>query len=71
MQTLRRRMARVVLVMLVGVAVFGTLRFGLIPQRFSPFAPLSLEEPPRYFLDARLSILRREPALCASIESPP
>ena len=71
MKKLARSIARIVLVVLIAVVLFGSLRFGLIPQRFSPFAPLSLRDPPRYFLDARLSVLRRDPALCQSVLTTP
>ena len=38
-----------------------------MPQRYSPFAPISLQERPAWFVDFRLAALRNDPALCRSV----
>jgi len=55
---------RTLLAVLVLLAMFAAFWFGLVPQRLSPFAPLSLEERPSWFVDFRLAALRRNRALC-------
>lgn len=62
---------QLLLVVLLSAATFGAFWFGLVPQRFSPFAPLSLEQPPGWFLDPKLAALKRDPALCQSILKAP
>lgn len=57
-------------VMLAGSAIFA-LWLGMVPQRWSPFSPLSLELKEPWFLDVRLAALRRDPALCQSILKAP
>ncbi len=49
------------------IASFGAFWFGLVPQRYSPLAPISLDEPPPWFLDMRLAALRRDPELCRMV----
>jgi hypothetical protein len=61
----------VLLVLLLAVGGTGAFWFGLVPQRYSPFAPLSLEEPQQWFLDPRLAALRRDPALCGAVLKAP
>jgi hypothetical protein len=67
MRRKKRLFPRVLLVLLVLFTGLAAAWLGLIPQRFSPFAPISLEQPPGWFLDAKLATLRRDPALCHSV----
>jgi hypothetical protein len=46
---------------------FAALWMGLVPQRFSPFAPLNISEPTAWFLDFRLAALKQDRALCAAV----
>lgn len=70
-QRSRHLFSRVLLIVLLAIATFGAFWFGLVPQRWSPFPPLSLAEPGQWFLDARLSALRRDKPLCeATLKSP-
>ncbi len=71
MRNFIRAIFQLVLVALMSAAVFGAFWFGLVPQRFSPFAPLSLEQQPGWFLDPKLAALKRDPALCQSILKAP
>jgi len=59
-----RILLRILLAVLVLAALFGAFWFGLVPQRYSPFAPISLAERPSWFVDFRLAALRRDPELC-------
>lgn len=58
---------RTLLVLLVLATVFAAFWFGLVPQRYSPFAPISLEERPSWFVDFRIAALRRDPELCRTV----
>lgn len=59
------------LILMAALSLAGALYFGLVPQRYSPFAPLSLEEPPGWFLDLQLAALGRDPAGCrAALKMP-
>jgi hypothetical protein len=62
-----RVLLRIVLAVLVLVAILGAFWFGLVPQRYSPFAPITLEERPGWFVDFRLAELRRNPTLCQAV----
>ncbi len=59
-----RNVLRVLLALLVLLVVAAAFWFGLVPQRYSPFAPISLDDPPSWFLDPRLAALRLDPAQC-------
>jgi len=51
-----------------GLAAFW---FGVIPQRVSPFSPLTLDAPDQWFIDPKLAALRRDPVLCqATLKTP-
>ena len=65
-----RTVYRVLLVLLVTFAIVAAFWFGLVPQRFSPFSPISLETR-QWFVDPRLSALRYDPALCLSVLKAP
>jgi hypothetical protein len=71
---LRRRMlARSLaagLVLLLGAFVFA-LREGLVPVRWSPLPAIDLAEPNAWFLDWRLSELKRDAQLCTRVLQPP
>jgi hypothetical protein len=58
---------RILLAILVLAALFGAFWFGLVPQRYSPLAPISLAERPSWFVDFRLATLRRDPELCRAV----
>lgn len=62
-----RLILRTLLAALVLFAIAGAFWFGLVPQRFSPFAAISLDEPNAWFLDPRLAALRRDPVLCKAV----
>ncbi|MDX2259136.1 MAG: hypothetical protein NW205_09515, partial [Hyphomicrobiaceae bacterium] len=59
-----RTLARLLLVALLLASVFAAFWFGVVPQRMSPFAPLTLDQPAQWFVDPKLAALRRDPALC-------
>jgi hypothetical protein len=58
---------RTLLGLLVLFAAFAIFWFGLVPQRYSPFAPISLEARPSWFVEFRLAALRRDPELCRAV----
>jgi len=62
-----RIILRTLLAALLLATVFAAFWLGLVPQRFSPFAPISLDEPPSWFVDLRLAALRRDRALCQAV----
>ncbi|MCZ7594356.1 MAG: extensin family protein [Hyphomicrobium sp.] len=62
-----RNFLRALLALLLLVIVFGAFWFGLVPQRYSPFAPISLDDPPTWFVDFRLAALRRDPEQCRAV----
>jgi hypothetical protein len=62
-----RALLRLLLAVLVLAALFGAFWFGLVPQRYSPFAPISLAERPSWFVDFRLATLRNDPELCRAV----
>ena len=66
-----RNVLRVLLALLLTGVVFAAFWFGLVPQRYSPFAPLSLADPPSWFVDPRLAALRHDPALCRAVLQAP
>jgi hypothetical protein len=65
-----RTFYRILLLLLVTLAIFAGFWFGLVPQRLSPFSPLSLETR-QWFVGPRLSTLRYDPALCLSVLKAP
>jgi hypothetical protein len=71
MRKSRHLFSKFLLVLLLAVATFGAFWFGLVPQRYSPFSPISLERPPGFFLDAKLAALRHDPALCQAVLKQP
>ena len=62
-----RNVLRALLALLLAVVIFAAFWFGLVPQRFSPFASISLDDPPTWFLDPRLAALRNDPELCRAV----
>jgi hypothetical protein len=71
-QRRRRVLPRLLaLFLLLAFAGVGAFWFGFVPQRYSPFAPLSLEEPGQWFLDPKLAALRRDPDLCHAVLKAP
>jgi hypothetical protein len=66
-----RRFLQLVLTLISASLVFGAFWFGYVPQRFSPFAPVSLEYEPGWFLDPKLAALRHDPQLCQAVLKAP
>lgn len=57
--------------LLLAAAAFAAFWMGVVPQRFSPLSPLSLDKRDQWFVDWKLAALRREPGLCRSLLTPP
>lgn len=55
------------LALLLLAALLGAFWFGLVPQRYSPLAPIALDVRPAWFVDFRLATLRRDPELCRKV----
>jgi hypothetical protein len=66
-----RTLLRILMLALLLAGAAAAFWFGLVPQRYSPFAPISLSERPEWFIDFRLAALHRDPALCRAVLSPP
>lgn len=66
-----RAVTRAILLLLVSLVIIAAFWFGFVPQRLSPFSPLSLNEPSPWFLDARLATLRHDAPLCHAVLSAP
>ncbi len=62
------RLFLLLLLLLMAAAAFW---FGVVPLAWSPFARITLDERPGIFVDPRLAMLRRNPALCAAVLKPP
>jgi hypothetical protein len=61
----------VIQLLTAALGFYFALKFGWVPPRFNPLAPLSLSEPAPWFLDLRLSALRRDIGACrAALKSP-
>lgn len=67
----RRIFSKILLMLLFLVAVCGGFWFGVVPQRLSPFSPISLEKSPGLFVDFKLSSLRFDAPLCHSVLKDP
>ena len=67
----RRLFSKFLLFLIVSVTTAAAFWFGLVPQRWSPFGPISLERPPGFFVDAKLAALRSDAALCQSVLKEP
>lgn len=64
--------SRILLVLLLlAAATFAAFWLGVVPQRFSPLSPLSLEKRDQWFVDLKLAALRRDPALCQAVLKQP
>jgi hypothetical protein len=62
---------RLLLLCLAGAGVVAAFWFGVVPQRYSPFAPITLAERPEWFTDFRLAALRTDAGLCrATLKAP-
>ena len=57
--------------LIAGATIFAALWLGLVPPRLNPLAPLVLSEPSTWFLDLKLSALKSDPAVCATVLKPP
>ena len=66
-----RGFSKFLLLAVVCAAVWAAFWFGLVPQRLSPFSPLSLDKPSQWFVDARLATLRHDPPVCQAVLSAP
>jgi len=67
----RRIPSLLLLALLLGASLFGAMRLGFLPQRWSPFPPITLAERPEWFVDTRLSALRRDRDLCDAVLKSP
>lgn len=67
----RRILAKILLILVLLIAIGGGFWFGVIPQRWSPLSPVSLDARPSIFVDARLAMLRFDRDLCRSVLKPP
>lgn len=66
-----RMLGRLLLLMLLLAASLAAFWFGIVPQRFSPFSPLTLDASDQWFVDPKLAALRRDPVLCqAALKTP-
>lgn len=71
MRRLFRLLARLLLIGLLLAATSAAFWFGIVPQRFSPLAPIALDAPQQWFIDLKLAALRRDPALCHAVLKTP
>lgn len=71
MQRFGETMKLTALLLTIAVALAGAFWFGLVPQRYSPFPPISLEQRPGWFVDLRLAMLRFDSDLCRSVLKAP
>lgn len=71
MRRRRRLFSWLLLGILVGITTAAAFWFGLVPQRWSLLAPLSLERPTDWFVDFKLAALHRDPRLCQSVLKEP
>ncbi len=71
MRNFFRLLGRLTLLLLAFVVTFASFWFGIVPQRLSPFAPLSLDQPAQWFVDPKLAALRRDPTLCQAVLKAP
>lgn len=71
MRRRRRTISWLLLVLLLTVGAAGAFWLGMVPQRLSPFSPLSLAEPDHWFLDPRLAALKRDKDLCLYVMKEP
>ncbi|MCC7252765.1 extensin family protein [Hyphomicrobium sp.] len=67
----RRIFSKLLLGLILFVAIAGGFWFGLIPQRLSPFSPVTLDERPSFFVDPKLSALRFDTELCQAVLKQP
>lgn len=67
----RHTFSWLLLVVLAGLSMVAALRLGYLPQRFSPFPPISLDERPDWFVDTRLAALRLDRPLCDAVLKKP
>lgn len=68
----RARLAsKLLLSALVGITTFAAFWLGLVPQRYSPFAPIRLDVADQWFIDPRLAALRRDRDLCRAVLKAP
>lgn len=67
----RRILSRLLLVLLLSGSTYVAMRLGYLPQRFSPFPPISLDTQPAWFVDTRLAALRLDRPLCEAVLKEP
>lgn len=71
MRRRRRYFAWFFLGVLVSVTTAAAFWFGLVPQRWSPLAPLDLDKPDDWFIDFKLAALHGDQKLCQSVLKAP
>lgn len=57
--------------LLLAAAAAAAFWMGLVPQRYSPLSPLSLEKSDQWFIDWKLATLRQDRRLCRSLLKSP
>jgi hypothetical protein len=71
MRRFGRTFLLLVLVLLLAASGLAALWLGLVPQRYSPLAPISLDERPGWFVNYRLAALRRDKDRCRALLASP
>lgn len=67
----RRLFARFLLIVIIAATAAIAMRLGYVPQRYSPFPPISLDTQPSWFIDSRLAALRLDRPLCDAVLKQP
>lgn len=62
-----RFILRTLLALLLVAAALALLWLGMVPPRYSPFAPITLTGRPSWFVDFRLAGLNRDPDACRAV----
>ena len=57
-------------ILILAVAAMAVLWMGHLPNALSPLSPLSLAKRDQWFVDAKLAMLRFDPALCQGVLEP-
>jgi hypothetical protein len=71
MRRFGRTFLYIVLALLLVSSGLAALWLGLVPQRYSPLAPISLDQRPEWFVGFRLAALRRDKDQCRALLASP
>lgn len=63
--------SKIVLIILIAISAISAFWLGLVPQRYSPFSQINIADSNQWFIDLRLSSLRRDRAACGAIIKSP